>query len=114
MISPGFDDGMIRLRGLPFLEEEPPHEFELLTARDVMVRPTTTAATRTAASSLVSLPMHRCIAQARNIVVLKEVELVGDVYAVLKRTRHGGFPVIDVGRQQRCDEFIRRMSLEDE
>ena len=45
--------------------------------------------------------MHRFIAQARNIVVLKEVELVGDVLAVLKRTRHGGFPVIDVGRQQR-------------
>ena len=58
VISPGFDDGMIRLRGLPFLEEEPPHEFELLTARDVMVRPTPTTATKPAASPLVKACIH--------------------------------------------------------
>jgi chloride channel 7 len=86
-ISPGFDDGMIHLRHLPFLEEEPPHEFELLTARDVM---------------------------GRNVVVLKEVELVGDVLAVLQRTRHSGFPVVDVGRNQKCTFFaglIQRQQL---
>ena len=88
LLSPSFDDAMIHAARLPYLEEEPPHEFELLTVRDVM-------------SSLV--------------VVLKEVESVGDLWAVLKRTRHNGFPVIDVGRQGQCTFFagvvLRRQLL---
>ena len=49
------------------------------------------------------------------VVVLKEVESVGDLWAVLKRTRHNGFPVIDVGRQGQCTFFagvvLRRQLL---
>lgn len=47
LVSPSFDHGMMHLRRLAYLEEEPPHEFEMLTTRDVM---------------------------ARNVIVLKEVK----------------------------------------
>jgi CBS domain-containing protein len=78
LFAPSFDDGMMRVMRLPYLEEEPPHEFELLTARDVM---------------------------PDKVVVLREVERVGDVFAVLKRTRHSGFPVVDVGQCNDCTFF---------
>jgi len=70
LFTPSFDDAMIHLNKLPFLEEEPPHEYELLTARDVM---------------------------ARSVVVLRERERVSDLLAVLERTEHNGFPIIDPG-----------------
>ena len=86
--SPSFDHAMMHLLELPFLDEEPPPEFDVLTARDVM---------------------------ARSVVVLREVERVGDLVAVLKRTRHNGFPVVDVGKHQRCTFFagliLRRQLL---
>jgi len=78
LLAPSFDDGMMRVMRLPYLEEDPPHEFELLTARDVM---------------------------SDNVVVLREVERVGDVFAVLKRTRHSGFAVVDVGQCNDCTFF---------
>ena len=34
LLSPSFDDAMIHAAQLPYLEEDPPHEFELLTVRD--------------------------------------------------------------------------------
>ena len=78
LISPSFDDAMIHVARLPYLEEDPPHEFESLTVRDVM---------------------------STTVVVLKEVERVGDLLALVKRTKHNGFPVVDVGRHQRCTFF---------
>ena len=39
LLSPSFDDAMIHAAQLPYLEEEPPHEFELLTVRDAMSLP---------------------------------------------------------------------------
>jgi len=78
-LSPSFDHGMMHVQHLPFLEEEPPREFNILTARDVM---------------------------ARSVVVLKEVEKVGDLLAVLKRTTHNGFPIVDVGQHSRCTFFV--------
>ena len=36
LMSPSFDDAMIMLQQLPYLEEKPPREFDVLTARDVM------------------------------------------------------------------------------
>ena len=52
---------------------------------------------------------------ARSVVVLREVERVGDLVAVLKRTRHNGFPIVDVGKHQRCTFFagllLRRQLL---
>ena len=68
LISPSFDHAMMHLQHLPFLEEEPPHEFDVLSARDVM---------------------------ARDVVVLSEVEQVGDLIGVLKGTKHNGFPIVD-------------------
>jgi len=87
-LSPSFDHAMMHLQHLPFLDEEPPAEFDVLTARDVM---------------------------ARDVIVLREVERVGDLVAVLKRTRHNGFPIVDVGRHNRCTFFagliLRRQLL---
>ena len=37
-LSPSFDHGMMHVQHLPFLEEQPPREFNILTARDVMAR----------------------------------------------------------------------------
>jgi len=79
LLSPSFDHGMMHVQHLPFLEEQPPREFNILTARDVM---------------------------ARSVVVLKEVEKVGDILAVLKRTTHNGFPIVDVGQHSRCTFFV--------
>lgn len=36
MLSPSFDDGMMHVLSLPFLEAEPPRLLEVLTAADVM------------------------------------------------------------------------------
>ena len=70
------------------MDEEPPAKFDVLTARDVMVR---------------------------SVVVLREIERVGDLVAVLKRTQHNGFPIVDVGRHNRCTFFagliLRRQLL---
>ena len=86
--SHSFDHAMLHLQGLPFLDEEPPSEFAVFTAQDVM---------------------------GRSVVALREVEHVGDLVAVLKRTPHNGFPVVDVGRRQRCAFFagliLRRQLL---
>ncbi len=86
--SHGFDHAMIHLQHLPFLDEEPPAKFAVFTAQDVM---------------------------ARSVVALREVEHVGDLVAVLKRTPHNGFPVVDVGKRQRCAFFagliLRRQLL---
>jgi len=52
---------------------------------------------------------------ARSVVVLRETERVGDIIALLKRTKHNGFPVVDPGRHQRCTFFagliLRRQLL---
>jgi len=69
LLSPSFDHAMLHLQRLPFLEEEPPHEFDVLTARDVM---------------------------NKSVVVLREVETVADILAVLRRTEHNGFPIVDI------------------
>jgi len=71
LMSPSFDDAMIMLQQLPYLEEKPPREFDVLTARDVM---------------------------SNEVVVLRETELVGHLVALLKRTTHNGFPVVDPTR----------------
>ena len=88
ILSPSFDHAMMHVQHLPFLDEEPPTEFALFTARDVM---------------------------ARTVVVLKEVERVGDLLAVLKKTGHNGFPIVDVGQHSRCTFFcgllLRRQLL---
>ena len=78
LLAPSFDDGMMHAQRLPFLEEEPPHELALLTARDVM---------------------------SDKVIVLREVERVGDLLAVLRRCRHSGFPVVDTGRSNQCTFF---------
>jgi CBS domain-containing protein len=86
--SASFDDAMIRMQELPYLEEQPPHEFDVLTARDVM-----------------------CC----SVVVLREKERVGHLLAVLKRTGHNGFPIVDPGRSGKSTFFagliLRRQLL---
>ena len=62
--------------------QEPPSEFAAFTARDVM---------------------------ARSVVVLREVERVGDLVAVLKRTHHNGFPVVQKKHSKTlCGLILRR------
>lgn len=65
LISPSFDHGMMNLRRLAYLEEEPPHEFEMLTTRDVM---------------------------ARNVIVLKEVLPQAPIYPQPPQLRHPSIP----------------------
>ena len=88
LFSPSFDHGMIHFNHLPFLEEEPPQEWEVLTARDVM---------------------------AKHVIVLREIETVGDLVVLLRKTRHNGFPIVDTGRHGRCTFFngliLRRQLL---
>ncbi len=62
-----FDHGMMYLSGLPFLDEAPPKELEVLTARDVMASP---------------------------VASLYEISTVSDVVGVL-RTSHNGFPILE-------------------
>ena len=45
----------------------------------------------------------------REVVVLREVGRVRDLVAVLKRTDHNGFPIVHVGRHQRCTFFAGRI-----
>lgn len=78
LLSPSFDDAMMHLEELPYLEEEPPHEFDVLLARDVM---------------------------SRQVVVLRENEPVKEIIALIKRTRHNGFPVVDVGPKKNGSFF---------
>jgi len=51
----------------------------------------------------------------REVTVLRETERVGDVVAILKRTKHNGFPIVDTGRQQKGTFFagliLRRQLL---
>jgi chloride channel 7 len=88
LFTPSFDHAMLHLQKLPFLDEEPPHEFDVLTARDVM---------------------------ARKVIVLRQVETVGDLVAVLRRTEHNGFPIVDTGRHHNGAYFtgliLRRQLL---
>jgi CBS domain-containing protein len=81
-----FDDGMMRLLSLPYLEEQPPRVLEVLTAHDVM---------RT------------------EVVTLSEVCTVGDVMRVLSTTSHNGFPVLGGGDATRrlCVGMILRRQL---
>ena len=69
MISPSFDHAMMHLWELPFLDEEPLHEFHHLIARDVM---------------------------RSQVYVLPERMLVGNLVRVLKGTPFHGFPIISV------------------
>ena len=69
MISPSFDHAMMHLWELPFLDEEPLHEFLHLIARDVM---------------------------RSQVYVLPERMLVGNLVRVLKGTPHHGYPVVSV------------------
>ena len=73
LFAASFDDGMMREMNLPYIEYDPPSEFSFLTAKDVM---------------------------SRGVIVLREVERVGDLLAVLRRTTHSGFPVVDIGPQK--------------
>ena len=68
LFPPSFDHDMIHFNHLPFLEEEPPQEWEVLTARDVM---------------------------AKHVIVLREIETVGDLVVLLRKTRHNGFPIVE-------------------
>ena len=38
-LAPSFDHAMMRLQGLPFLDEAPPSDLSMLTAQDAMVGP---------------------------------------------------------------------------
>jgi len=67
LLTPSFDEGMMKVINMPFLEEEPPRVLEVLNAKDVM------------ATSLVTL-RQRC----------KVVDLLN----VLESTGHNGFPVV--------------------
>ena len=69
MISPSFDHAMMHLWELPFLDEEPLHEFHHLIARDVM---------------------------RSQVYVLPERMLVGNLVRVLKGTPHHGYPIVSV------------------
>ena len=70
LLSPSFDHAMIHLNKLPFLDEEPPREYDVLCARDVMTR---------------------------KVIILREKERVRDLLAVLQRTSHNGFPIVGGG-----------------
>ena len=66
-ISPSFDEGLLDLLSIPFLNESPPRVFEVLTARDVMASP---------------------------VVTLTELVKVGDIVHALQSCPHNGFPVV--------------------
>ena len=66
-LNHSFDDMMIHIQGLPYLEEEVPQELEVLAARDVM-------------SALV--------------VQLPEKVRVAQLLATLRQSPHNGFPIV--------------------
>ena len=52
---------------------------------------------------------------AKHVIVLREIETVGDLVVLLRKTRHNGFPIVDTGRHGRCTFFngliLRRQLL---
>ena len=66
-LNHSFDDMMIHIQGLPYLEEEAPHQLEVLAARDVMSSP---------------------------VVKLPEKVRVAQLVATLRESPHNGFPVV--------------------
>ena len=66
-ISDSFDDGLIHLNSLPFLEEAPPPELNFLTAGNAMAQP---------------------------VVVLPDVCKVRRIVEILNSCSHNGFPVV--------------------
>ena len=84
-ISHSFDHGMMHLNALPFLDESPPVELDILVARNAMATP------------VVSLP---------NIVK------VGELVKTLKTNTCNGFPVVHREQPDRlCGLIIRRQLL---
>jgi len=81
-LSPSFDDLMMEIKMLPYLEESPPRVLEVLTARDVMAQP---------------------------VVSLDEVSTVAAVLRVLETTTHNGFPVVCSAATS--PRFVRGMIL---
>jgi len=67
LFSHSFDDCMMHALGLPFLEEDPPVQLDMLCARDVM---------------------------EKAVKTLQEVETVGKVSDLLSSSTHNGFPVV--------------------
>jgi len=66
-ISRAFDDGMMEVQELPYLEEAPPDELTFLTARNAMNSP---------------------------VVTLPSVAKVARIIEVLDSCKHNGFPVV--------------------
>ena len=66
-LNHSFDDMMIHIQGLPYLEEEVPKELEVLAARDVMSAP---------------------------VVKLPEKVRVSQLLATLRQSAHNGFPIV--------------------
>jgi hypothetical protein len=66
-LNHSFDDMMIHIQGLPYLEEEVPQELEVLAARDVMSFP---------------------------VVKLPEKVRVAQLLATLRQSPHNGFPIV--------------------
>ena len=66
-LNHSFDDMMIHIQGLPYLEEEVPQELEVLAARDVMSAP---------------------------VIQLPEKVRVAQLLATLRNSPHNGFPIV--------------------
>ena len=111
LLSPSFDHVMMHMQHLPFLEEEPPKEFDVLTACDVMA-PDVVVRTRLGSHAVpVSHPplhttcVHSLFITIAHVAippmalsgsqVLREVEHVGDLVDLLQGVTHNGFPIVD-------------------
>ena len=66
-ISISFDEAMMRLQGLPYLDEAPPPDLSMLTAQNAMASP---------------------------VIVLPEVAQVDFLAKIIDTTSHNGFPVV--------------------
>ena len=87
-LSPSFDDVMMKLLSLPYLEAEPPKMLEVLTAQDVM--------------------------SSEQLTTLQETCTVGEVLRVLEHTTHNGFPILGQSfetRQFVVGSILRRQLL---
>ena len=83
-ISDSFDDGLMRLHSLPFLEEAPPPELNFLTAGNAM---------------------------ATKVVVLPDVCKVRRIVDILNGCAHNGFPVV-YSQVRRASELALKSELE--
>jgi len=66
-LAPSFDEAMMKLQGLPYLDEAPPQGLSMLTAQNAMASP---------------------------VIVLPEVAQISFIAGILDNTTHNGFPVV--------------------